>query len=357
MENKSGIPIDFSVGSWILRNGNYVTGLKKETIGDINEDLWNWLKPESNYIWLYEPTNSYWDADGIHLGNLDVDHDQLMDIIRPVKTPVLRHSRLVPLPEVERKKIVEGKWTDPRVYVITGGSSGLGRAIIEQIRKNEPKVCEIYNLDLKYKNQNALPSDQTDIYCDIASPGSIDGTLPFLPSKIDVLVNCAGINAIEWFEKLDVETWDKVMNINARGIFLISQALLPALKETKGTILNIISNASHMPMTNSAAYNASKGAAHILTLQMARELTKLHGVTVFGLSPNKMAGTEMSRYIEGRVPELRGWSEEQAATYQKQALLTGEETDVNTVGEFVAWLLADKKRHKFLAGCVIPYGA
>ena len=46
-----------------------------------------------------------------------------------------------------------------------------------------------------------------------------------------------------------------------------------------------------MPMTCSLAYNASKGAAHIMTLQLARELTKKHGITVFGIAPNKLKGT------------------------------------------------------------------
>ena len=103
--------------------------------------------------------------------------------------------------------------------------------------------------------------------------------------------------------------------------------------------------------------NASKGAAHILTLQMARELTKKHGITVFGISPNKLKGTGMSRDIEEQVMATRGWTAEFARQYQLNSLLAGEETDPAALAEFIAFLLHNKERHKFLTGCILPYGA
>ena len=148
------------------------------------------------------------------------------------------------------------------------------------------------------------------------------------------------------------------MNTNARSIFLLSQKLiLEGVFKKPATIVNIVSNASHTPMTNSAAYNASKGAAHILTLQMARELRKTHGITVFGISPNKMHSTGMTSYIDERVCELRGWTKEQARSYQLASLPAGEETDPDTVAEFISFLLSKRERHMYLNGCIIPYGA
>jgi NAD(P)-dependent dehydrogenase (short-subunit alcohol dehydrogenase family) len=70
--------------------------------------------------------------------------------------------------------------------------------------------------------------------------------------------------------------FDHVMAVNAKGIFLVTQALLSVLAATNGTVCNIISNASHVPMTNSLAYNASKAAAMMMTKQMARELWRDH---------------------------------------------------------------------------------
>jgi NAD(P)-dependent dehydrogenase (short-subunit alcohol dehydrogenase family) len=175
--------------------------------------------------------------------------------------------------------------------------------------------------------------------------------------KVDRLINCAGINFLAPFNDISEDDWDRVMNTNAKGILFTTQALLDHLKAGAGTVLNIVSNASHMPMTHSAVYNASKGAAHILTLQMARELTRSHGLTVFGISPAKIEGTGMSRYIERQVPALRGWTSEEAAEYQKAGLLTGMEIPPWVLAEFIVWLLTDKQRHFWFDGCVIPYGA
>ena len=147
------------------------------------------------------------------------------------------------------------------------------------------------------------------------------------------------------------------MDVNAKGIFKMTQAYLPLLIESKGTVLNIVSNAAHMPMTCSLAYNASKGAAHIMTLQLARELTKKHGITVFGIAPNKLKGTGMSDAIDDQVVKTRGWTKEYAQQYQLNGLLCGEETPPERVAEFIAFLLQDKDHHKHLTGCILPYGA
>lgn len=175
--------------------------------------------------------------------------------------------------------------------------------------------------------------------------------------NVDVLINNAGVNIINWLENFEESDWDKVMDTNAKGIYMMTKACLPSLIENKGTVLNIVSNAAHMPMTCSLAYNASKGAAHIMTLQLARELTKKHGITVFGIAPNKLSGTGMSDDIDDQVVATRGWTKKYAQEYQLNGLLTGEETPPKRLAEFVAYLLQTKEHHKYLTGCIIPYGA
>jgi len=128
------------------------------------------------------------------------------------------------------------------------------------------------------------------------------------------------------------------------------------LIDSEGTILNIISDASHTPMTASLPYNASKGAQFIMNKQLARELTKRFNITVFGISPNKLKGTEMSKYIDEAAAETRGWTKEYAKKYQKQGLLTGKETDPKTIAEIVGFLLEKKERHEFLSGCDLEFG-
>jgi meso-butanediol dehydrogenase/(S,S)-butanediol dehydrogenase/diacetyl reductase len=219
--------------------------------------------------------------------------------------------------------------------LVTGASSGLGKAIAFELARQNHLVIN-YSMDEGF---------------DVRTPN-----LPPLP-ELDVLINCAGINLINWCEDVSSVEWDRVMDTNVKGMFMMTQACLPLLKESRGTVLNIVSNAAHMPMTCSAAYNASKGAALILTKQLARELTKKYGITVFSVSPNKLRDTAMSRSIDEQVVRTRGWTAEYAHQYQLNGLLTGEETPPSAVAEFIAFLLSSKARHKFLSGCDIPYGA
>ena len=222
--------------------------------------------------------------------------------------------------------------------LVTGSGAGLGLAIAAALQADGHQVI---GFDRKAGN-------------DVCDPQRTFGDVP---PPMDVLVNCAGINVTGWLDEFDETDWDNVMDVNAKGIFKMAQWVYPSLRESKGTILNIVSNASHMPMTTSLAYNASKGAAHIMTLQLARELTKRDGITVFGISPNKLRGTEMSADIEDQVVLHRKWTRSHAAEYQRAALLCGEETEPSVLSDFIAYLLQSKQHHKYLTGCVLPYGA
>lgn len=226
--------------------------------------------------------------------------------------------------------------------VITGSSSGLGKALANALCKNEDHQVYCWDLDLGLDVRDPHATRQSSSY--------VKGT------DADVLINCAGVNGLAWLPDLTSSGWDEIMDVNAKGIFMMTQAFLPQLKRNKGTVINIVSNAAHMPMRCSAAYNASKGAALILTKQMARELSN-DGICVFSVSPNKLAGTNMSKQIDDEVCLTRGWTREQAESYQKSGLLTGEETPPELVADFINYLLSSKDRHKFLSGCDIPYGA
>jgi 2,3-dihydro-2,3-dihydroxybenzoate dehydrogenase len=222
--------------------------------------------------------------------------------------------------------------------LVTGAGAGLGAALASQLHAAWHKVIQF---DRKMGN-------------DVRNPM---GSFGPCPEPLDVLINCAGVNITGWLENFSEDEWDQVVDINAKGIFRMTQWALRPLIASKGTIINIVSNAAHVPMTCSLAYNASKAAAHIMTLQLARELTKKYGITVFGVAPNKMAGTEMSADIERQVMVQRGWTAEYAQQYQLAALPAGAETPPEMVAEFITFLLGERERHRYLTGTVIPYGA
>lgn len=244
-----------------------------------------------------------------------------------------------------------------RLAIVTGACSGLGYAITNQLLA---EGWEVHGVDLPDTEPPAPFAGHprySHFYIDLRRPGEIESLGESHDGfPVDALINCAGINHLTPFDDLNPLDWDRLMDVNARALWLTTQALAGSLNGG-GTVLNIVSNAAHIPMTHSLAYNASKGAALMVTKQMARELHKTHGIYVFSISPNKIAGTAMSRQIEAAVPALRGWTEEEAEAYQRAALPIGEETPPGAVAEFIAFLLANKERHRYLHGCNIPYGA
>lgn len=274
------------------------------------------------------------------------------------------------------------------VIAITGANSGLGKAICKEIER-WGLAGDKSSILLRIGGPEVVIDPELDEwspYCstDLTQDGNCFHLAYWIREQTEqqlakrgltgakqiypILINCAGVNYIDWFDQADFRYFDELMNINVKAGLQLVQELIgrrpPAggredenwFRGT-GAVLNIVSNASHVPMTNSVFYNATKGAFHIATLALARELRKTHGLTVFGISPNKLARTGMSKYIEGRVPSIRGWTPEQAHQYQLGALPAGEETDPAALAEFIAFLLSEPKRHKYLTNTVIPYGA
>jgi len=246
--------------------------------------------------------------------------------------------------------------------VITGCSEpdNLGYMVARQLKKADPTFHIIALAHSSSTFLEILPEHLDDIVeCDLNDEtDTVESCLELEGlGKIYCLINCAGLNMNQWFHEADVETFDSLMNVNARATFIISQMLLPQISRAGGTILNIVSNAARVPMRCSLAYNASKAAAKMITKQMAHELTREKNITVFSVSPNKLDGTGMSKFVDAIIPEKRGWTAEFSKQYQANALTTGVETDPEILAEFIAFLLSKKERHFYLSGCDIEYGA
>jgi NAD(P)-dependent dehydrogenase (short-subunit alcohol dehydrogenase family) len=222
--------------------------------------------------------------------------------------------------------------------IVTGSSNGLGEMIADIL--NEGLGHNVFGYDIENGNDVSQPAEWLK---------DVD---------VDVLINCAGINHNEWFEEVTHESLSKVMLVNAFGPVYMTQACLPALKRNRGVVINIVSNAATIPMTSSLAYNMSKAAALMATKQMAHELTNKHGITVLSISPNKLAGTQMSKQIEANVCKVRGWTPEYAAEYQKKALMHGLESDPYALAEFIGHLIGPDGDGpvKYMSGTDIPFG-
>lgn len=229
-----------------------------------------------------------------------------------------------------------------RKIIVMGGSGGLGSAVMKVFA------------DSKTDGDLDLINWSFDTGVDVGSQTAIQLATDHLDNIIiSGIINCAGINLLREFDRLTADEVLRVMTVNAFSLPMVVRTLRAFGRlESGAAICNVISNAAHIPMTHSLAYNASKAAQEMITRQMARELK---GYTIFGVNPNKLAGTQMSSQIEAEVLKLRGWSAEEARGYQLAALPAGVETPVDSLAAFIYELMRPI-HHPYITGCIFPYG-
>ncbi|UZD53631.1 SDR family oxidoreductase [Caldimonas aquatica] len=183
-----------------------------------------------------------------------------------------------------------------RVALVTGGSRGLGLQIAEALGEAGAKVMitsrKAQDLEEAAARLQDRGIDARWIAADASKEDDIrrivDETLQRL-GDIDILVNNAGATWGAPAEDHPVEAWDKVMNLNIRGIFMLTQAVgkRSMIPRRQGRILNIASIAGlggNPPFMTTIAYNTSKGAVVNFTRALACEWGK-YGITVNALAP------------------------------------------------------------------------
>lgn len=129
----------------------------------------------------------------------------------------------------------------------------------------------------------------------------------------DCVVYSVGINELEWSWALERESFDRLMLANVWGFINVLKDLQAF--GSPYSVLALTSDAAYRPMRASMAYCASKAALNQVIRVASRELAP-EGWRINGLAPGKVDGTAMTRYVDERVPQIRGWSKERAEAYE-----------------------------------------
>ena len=173
-----------------------------------------------------------------------------------------------------------------RAALITGGSSGIGLAIARMLRD------EGYELTLASRRPERVQvaAEELGAVAVAADVGNAEDCQRLVAEhrerfgRIDMLVNSAGIGIGGRVEDLPVKHFDLQMAVNVRGLFLVTQAAIPLLRESHGWIVNLASIAGTLPTPGLATYGATKAAVISLTRSLNEELDA-DGVRAVALCP------------------------------------------------------------------------
>src|SRR4051794_17839448 len=164
-----------------------------------------------------------------------------------------------------------------KVALVSGAAGGIGIAVVDRL---EREGAVAVRADIA-GGDNVDRCDVTDV----ESCRSVVATVLERHGRLDVLVNAAGIGGFWPITELALDDWQRIIAVNLTGTFLLSQQAIPALLETRGSIVNLASTAGLRATPFNAAYCASKGGVLMLTRSIAVELAS-RGVRVNAVCPS-----------------------------------------------------------------------
>jgi len=235
--------------------------------------------------------------------------------------------------------LLEGK-----IAVVTGGSRGLGRAVIERFLEDGAQVVTGSRTPPVEPFQGEVKWYELDV-SDRASVEELIQNTFQSHGRIDILVNNAGIEIEKTIEQSNDQDWDQVAGINMKGVYLCTQATLPIMRSNGGgSIINISSISSFVADPNLALYNASKAWVSGFTRSVAVDHGR-DGIRCNAVCPGWIM-TDMLMQTFAQASDVEAAM--QAAIAKHPLGRLGEPRDIaNTV----AWLASDQS--SFVSGQTI----
>ena len=191
---------------------------------------------------------------------------------------------------------------DKRIALVTGGASGIGKAICESFAKKGVTVAVVdMNIAAAQQVASDIKNGSTAHVCNVTDIASIDKAVQEVIAahgRIDILINSAGMAVLDPAESVKASDWDTTIAVNLSGTFFVSQSVgREMLKVGKGKIINLASQAASVALTDHVAYCASKFGVLGVTKVLASEWGG-RGINVNSVSPTVVL-TELGKKAWG----------------------------------------------------------
>ena len=231
-----------------------------------------------------------------------------------------------------------------RTAIVTGGASGIGRAIATAFAREGASVWIVDRdepLGVAAAQEIAAAGGAAEARaCDVADGDSVRRVFGEIAAhqRVELLVNCAGIAHVGTVTSTTEEDFDRILRVNVRGVFLFMQTAVQHMKQHGGgVILNIASIAGSAGLPNRFAYSASKGAVLAMTLSVARDCLR-DNIRCNAISPARIH----TPFVDGFVAKNYPGREAEMMQELGAAQPIGRMGTPEEVASLAVWLCSDE---------------
>ena len=197
-----------------------------------------------------------------------------------------------------------------KVAIVTGASSGIGYATALALSRSGAKVAAgARRMDRVESLQNEISKNGEEVFVqklDVTIKSECDALADAVLKKwgtIDILINNAGLQPLSFFKNLKVEEWDKMIDVNIRGVFYCTAAVIPTMmNKNSGHIVNISSMAGRVVYPSGSVYCATKHAVTAFSEGLRQEFSQRSNIRVTCIEPGVVA-TELMEAITDKALE------------------------------------------------------
>lgn len=256
--------------------------------------------------------------------------------------------------EREPQGVTELKRFDKQSIVVTGGGSGIGRAISVKLA-SEGGHISLLDVDLASAKETvteitAAGGTATAYSCDVSDHAMVADVIATVceSAGLEVLINNAGIAHIGNVENTSEQELDRLYRVNVKGVYNTLSATIPFMKKKqRGVVLNVASIASSVGLADRFAYSMTKGAVLTMTYSVARDYIN-HGIRCNCIAPARVHTPFVDNFLARNYPE--NIDEMFQKLSRSQPL--GRMGTVDEVASLVAFLCSNEA--SFITGANIP---